>query len=65
MGESVRVMIVEHDRTSGRVALSTKVLENAPGAMLKDKASVQANAQQNLDRYSTSVAAGSVYLRNC
>ena len=50
MGERVQVMIMDHDRTSGRVALSTKVLENAPGAMLTDKAGVQAHAQENLDR---------------
>lgn len=51
MGERLQVVVLEHDRSSGRVALSTKVLETAPGQMLADKAGVQARAQENLDKY--------------
>jgi small subunit ribosomal protein S1 len=29
-------MILDHDKVSGRVALSTKALEPSPGDMLKD-----------------------------
>ena len=40
VGQKCKVMILEHDKVSGRVALSTKTLEANPGDMLRDSNAV-------------------------
>ena len=35
IGQKCKVMILDHDKTNNRVALSTKVLEPNPGDMLR------------------------------
>lgn len=44
IGQKCKVMILEHDKANGRVALSTKALEPTPGDMLKDMENVFAQA---------------------
>lgn len=39
-GDTVKCMIIDHDKVNGRIALSTKTLEPQPGDMLKDAARV-------------------------
>jgi predicted RNA-binding protein with RPS1 domain len=36
IGQRAKVMVIEHDKANGRVALSTKTLEASPGDMLRD-----------------------------
>jgi small subunit ribosomal protein S1 len=44
IGQKCKVMILEHDKANGRVALSTKALEPTPGDMMKDMEAVFAKA---------------------
>lgn len=48
VGEQLRVVVMEHDLQSKRLAVSTRVLELQPGDMLRDKEGVMANATENL-----------------
>jgi small subunit ribosomal protein S1 len=50
VGETLQVVVMDHDVATGRIALSTKCLELSPGDMLRDKAGVQANASANLEK---------------
>ena len=45
-----QVMILDHDKVSGRVALSTKALEPSPGDMLKDMNAVFEKAIETAKR---------------
>lgn len=45
-GMPIKCMIIDHDKVNGRIALSTKTLEAEAGDMLKDSASVFANAEE-------------------
>ena len=51
IGQRCKVMILEHDKANGRVALSTKTLEPSPGDMLKDMSSVFDNAEETAKKY--------------
>mmetsp|Transcript_23343 Transcript_23343/g.52374 ORF Transcript_23343/g.52374 Transcript_23343/m.52374 type:complete len:411 (+) Transcript_23343:90-1322(+) len=51
IGQRVKVMVLDHDKSNGRVALSTKTLEPAPGDMLRDMESVFAQADETAKRY--------------
>jgi small subunit ribosomal protein S1 len=51
IGQRCKVMILEHDKANGRVALSTKTLEPSPGDMLKDMQSVFDNAEETAKKY--------------
>lgn len=51
IGQRCKVMILEHDKANGRVALSTKTLEPAPGDMLKDMSAVFDNAEETAKKY--------------
>jgi small subunit ribosomal protein S1 len=42
LNQVVKVMVVDHDKANGRIALSTKTLEPEPGDMLKDPQKVKA-----------------------
>lgn len=44
-------MILDHDKVNGRVALSTKTLEPAPGDMLKDMNAVFEKAEITAKKY--------------
>jgi len=45
VGQTLKAMIVNLDEGKGRISLSTKVLENHPGEMLEDLATVMAEAE--------------------
>lgn len=45
IGQRAKVMVIEHDKANGRVALSTKTLEANPGDMLRDMNKVFENAE--------------------
>lgn len=50
-GQKIKVMIVDHDKVNGRIALSTKTLEPEPGDMLKDPQKVYDNAEATAKKY--------------
>lgn len=51
VGDMVKCMIIDHDKVNGRIALSTKTLENEPGDMIKDKAKVFEMAEETAAKY--------------
>lgn len=51
IGQKCKVMILDHDKANGRVALSTKTLEPNPGDMLKAMETVFAQADATAARY--------------
>ena len=51
IGQKCKVMVIEHDKAQGRVALSTKTLEANPGDMTKDMESVFANAEETAKKF--------------
>jgi predicted RNA-binding protein with RPS1 domain len=51
IGQECKVMVIEHDKANGRVALSTKTLEANPGDMKKDMQAVFDNAEANAKAY--------------
>jgi len=57
VGQKLRVMVIDHDRQSGRVALATKPLEQAPGEMLRDSAGVFERAVETAKKYHERVEA--------
>lgn len=46
-----QVMILDHDKANGRVALSTKTLEPTPGDMLKSMETVFSQAEATAAKY--------------
>jgi len=51
IGSTIKAMVINADKARGRVALSTKTLEEQPGDMLKDPEKVYANAEQAALKY--------------
>lgn len=51
IGQRMKVMILEHDKVKGRVALSTKNLERQPGEMLRDMNAVFENAHETAKEF--------------
>lgn len=51
IGQKCKVMVIEHDKAQGRVALSTKTLEANPGDMTKDMEAVFANAEETARKF--------------
>jgi len=51
VGDMVKCMIIDHDKVNGRIALSTKTLENEPGDMIKDKDKVFEMAEETAAKY--------------
>lgn len=51
LGQKAKVMILDHDKVNGRVALSTKALEAVPGEILKDMEGVFERAEQTAKKY--------------
>lgn len=51
LGQKAKVMILDHDKVNGRVALSTKALESVPGEILKDMEGVFERAEQTAKKY--------------
>ncbi len=55
VGQPIKAVILDLDEGKGRVALSTRVLENFPGEMLENMDEVMASAQARAERYRTKV----------
>ena len=51
VNDELKVMIIDLDAERGRISLSTKQLEPEPGAMLKDRESVYAQAEAMAEKY--------------
>lgn len=51
VNDELKVMIIDLDAERGRISLSTKQLEPEPGAMLKDRESVYAQAEEMAEKY--------------
>jgi ribosomal protein S1 len=51
IGQRCKVMILDHDKANGRVALSTKTLEPNPGDMLRNMETVFEQADATAARY--------------
>lgn len=51
IGQQCKVMVIEHDKQNGRVALSTKNLEVNPGDMKRNMQAVFDNAEENAKAY--------------
>jgi small subunit ribosomal protein S1 len=50
VGQKIQAVILDLDEAKGRVALSTRVLENFPGEMLENMEEVMASAQARAER---------------
>jgi len=50
-GQSLKCMIIDHDKLNGRIALSTKTLEPEPGDMLRDPDKVFELAEDSAKKY--------------
>jgi len=50
-GQRIKCMIIDHDKVNGRIALSTKTLEQEPGDMIKDPQRVYDNAEETARVY--------------
>eukprot|EP01084_Bolivina_argentea_P008225 15400_1 len=51
VGQSIKCMIIDHDKANGRIALSTKVLEPEPGDMLRNQKKVFEQAEKTAELY--------------
>ena len=56
VGESVKAVIMDLDQGKGRVALSTKILENFPGEMLENRDEVMNSAAARAERARSKVS---------
>jgi small subunit ribosomal protein S1 len=52
IGQQIKAVIIDLDEGKGRVALSTRVLENFPGEMLENQEEVMASAEARANRSS-------------
>jgi len=57
VGTTIKCMVISQDKGKGRVALSTKTLEQEPGDMIKDQAKVFENAEDTAAKYQERIAA--------
>lgn len=56
VGQMVKAVIIDLDEGKGRVALSTRILENFPGEMLENMEEVMATAEARANRASSKAA---------
>merc|ERR1711871_1413940 len=57
VGTQIKCMVISQDKGKGRVALSTKTLEQEPGDMLKNQEKVFENAEETAAKYQERIAA--------
>ena len=57
VGEPIKAVVLNIDEERGRIALSTQVLEKYPGEMMKDKATVMAEAEERAKHVENTLAA--------
>ena len=53
----IKCMVISQDKSKGRVALSTKTLEQEPGDMIKNQEKVFENAEDTAAKYQERIAA--------
>ncbi|KAJ1445712.1 hypothetical protein M885DRAFT_549071 [Pelagophyceae sp. CCMP2097] len=56
-GMLLKVMVIDHDKANGRIALSTKTLEAEPGDMLRDPQRVYDMAEETAAKYHARIEA--------
>lgn len=56
-GDTIKCMIIDHDKSNGRIALSTKTLEPEPGDMLRDPKRVFDLAEDTAAKYHARIQA--------
>merc|ERR1719487_700378 len=57
VGSAIKCMVISQDKGKGRVALSTKTLEQDPGDMIKNQEKVFENAEDTAAKYQERIAA--------
>merc|ERR1719502_1185191 len=57
VGSAIKCMVISQDKGKGRVALSTKTLEQEPGDMIKDQQKVYDHAEETAAKYQERIAA--------
>merc|ERR1719502_888961 len=57
VGSAIKCMVISQDKGKGRVALSTKTLEQEPGDMIKNQAKVFEFAEETAAKYQERIAA--------
>jgi len=57
VGTTIKCMVISQDKGKGRVALSTKTLEQEPGDMIKDQQKVMDHAEETAAKYQERIAA--------
>lgn len=57
VGTTIKVMVISQDKAKGRVALSTKTLEQEPGDMIKNPEAVYENAEATAAKYQERIEA--------
>jgi len=57
VGTAIKCMVISQDKGKGRVALSTKTLEQEPGDMIKNQGAVFENAESTAAAYQERIAA--------
>ena len=57
VGTAIKCMVISQDKGKGRVALSTKTLEQEPGDMIKNQEKVFENAEDTAAKYQERIAA--------
>ena len=57
VGTQIKCMVISQDKGKGRVALSTKTLEQEPGDMIKNPSAVFDNAEETAAKYQERIAA--------
>ena len=57
VGSTIKCMVISQDKGKGRVALSTKTLEEEPGDMIKNPSKVYENAEEVAVKYQERIAA--------
>merc|ERR1719487_1677426 len=57
VGSAIKCMVISQDKGKGRVALSTKTLEQDPGDMIKNQEKVFEHAEETAAKYQERIAA--------
>lgn len=56
LGQEIKVIVVNLEESTGRISLSTKIMENYPGEMLQNMAEVMASAEARAERLGQNIS---------
>ncbi|GAB4296297.1 MAG: 30S ribosomal protein S1 [Oscillatoriaceae cyanobacterium] len=56
LGQEIKAIVVNLEESTGRISLSTKIMENYPGEMLQNMAEVMASAEARSERQSQNIS---------